>query len=161
MVLCPLSVFTFWKMKSEGKVLEMSSLMRSRLDSLSARDAPPSNGRNTHRYFLNLQNEVFSPPRWNWSCEGQREEGRRTALAVVHWAGLAVTPPLLFGSGEEDLIELCSNTNTINQKIRFSRLNQLVLKVRVRFSFFMQIHHFESLWASVTVLWAEIFLPCK
>lgn len=31
---------TFWKMKREGKVLEMSSLMRSRLDSLSARDAP-------------------------------------------------------------------------------------------------------------------------
>lgn len=35
---------------------------------------------------------------------------RRTALAVVHRAGLAVTPPLLFGSGEEDLIELCSET---------------------------------------------------
>lgn len=30
---------TFWKMKRDGKVLEMSSLIRSRLDSLSATDA--------------------------------------------------------------------------------------------------------------------------
>lgn len=40
------SSVTFWKMKSEGKVLEMSSLMRSRLDSLSASDAPSD--RETH-----------------------------------------------------------------------------------------------------------------
>ena len=38
------------------------------------------------------------------------EWGRPTTLAVVDRAGFAVAPPLLFGSGQEDLIELCQNT---------------------------------------------------
>lgn len=41
-------VVTFWKMKRDGKVLEMSSLIRSRLDSLSATDAA-STTNNTFR----------------------------------------------------------------------------------------------------------------
>lgn len=36
----------------------------------------------------------------------------RTALAVVDRAGFTVTPPLLLGSGQEDLIQLCTKTKT-------------------------------------------------
>lgn len=52
---------TFWKMKSDGKVLEMSSLMRSRLDSLSASDAP-STRKHTKRKEFNMLFE-FGPER--------------------------------------------------------------------------------------------------
>lgn len=92
-------------MKSDGNVLEMSSLMRSRLDSLSARDAPSA----THSNRIHSGSDTCSQV-------SQLVSDHRTALAVVHGARLTVAPPLLFGSGQEDLIEFCTKHERIRAK---------------------------------------------
>lgn len=77
------SAVTFWKMKRDGNVLEMSSLIRSRLDSLSAREAPPSDTNTGEGRFREPSEPITPDP--SESSEPFRLVYMpcRTALAVV------------------------------------------------------------------------------
>lgn len=89
-------VVTFWKIHSWGKVLEMSSLISSRLDSLSEESA---SGGDVHSvYVAKLK-------------QNRKREGQSFYLVSTFSLSLCgrcrCGLPLLFGPGQADVIQLC------------------------------------------------------
>lgn len=91
---------TFWKMHRWGKVLEMSSLISSRLDS---RSEEPASGRCTNTL------QITCIKRQMRKCHHNKNNVVST-FSFHLWGEGRHVPPLLLGSGQANVIQLCRDT---------------------------------------------------
>lgn len=99
--------FTFWNMKRDGNVREMSSLITSRLDSRSATDVPLST------VTTQLTQHWFTK---TLGCSGLLVwlyiRKRQTVWFQIT-ARLSDAPPALLGSREEDLVKIWEKSKRV------------------------------------------------
>lgn len=104
--------FTFWKMKRDGNVREMSSLITSRLDSRSATDVPLSTVTTqlTQHWFtktLGCSGLLV----WLTHVLKHTYIRQRQTIWFQITARLSDAPPALLGSREEDLVKIWEKRN--------------------------------------------------